>query len=78
MEMLGPDGPPLLKIAQLKIEFVCILPNFLNNLSDFANFCELKNFVGVSGGGGAGGGAQNGSLRPGRQNPRYASPGRLS
>ena len=32
--MLGPDDPPLLKIAQLKI--------FVNNLSDFANFGELK------------------------------------
>ena len=58
MEMLGPDGPPILKIAQLKIQFVCILPIFKNNFSDFANFGELQIFWGVGGGGRRGEGAK--------------------
>ena len=48
----------------------------MNNLSDFANFGELKKNLGVGGGAGGGGGAPNGSLRPGRQNQKpslYAS-----
>ena len=49
MEMLGPDGPPLLKIGQLKIKFVFKSPNFVNNLSDFANFGELQIFWGDRG-----------------------------
>ena len=49
----------------------------MNNLSDFANFGELKNFGGGSGGAGKGGAGGGGRQRevfaPGAKNPRYAS-----
>ena len=68
IEMLGLDDPPLLKIAQLKIQFVFIQPNFVNNLSDFTNFGELRNFLGCRGSAGGGGGGKRKSA-PGRQKP---------